>query len=474
MKKKVLDKVKKIAAAACMITMTALATITTGLTEVKAQDELTGKEASEIVKMMGVGFNIGNTLDADGGMAMDAMSNEISWGNPKITEEFVDSVIAQGFKTIRIPITWYRYVMLDGSYKILDNYMKRVHEVVDYAYGKDVFIIINVHHEEWINRADLVEAEEDVKTELTAIWAQLADEFADYDQHLIFEGMNEPRLAGTNKEWSGDPACSETINNLNQAFVDTVRSNGKGYNKERVLMCPDYAASSSKENMDRWKMPQIGGKNARNVVVSIHSYTPYTFALTENKSTFDPAADGKDIDWVFKCIKETFLDKGICAVMGETSATNKDNEPDRIAWANYMGQVAGEAGVPIVLWDNGSNAIGTGECHDYMDRHTGENRHPEMISAVMTSYEEALANSTYQMGTCEYSTDDDIVVNASADEAGAEVEESTDDSAAVEEAVQPEEAPAASSINIPLIIGIICAAIVIIVVVVIIIVKKKK
>ena len=69
---------------------------------------LTGKTATEIVEMMGFGWNLGNTLDATGGNTADVTAQEQSWGNAKITPELMVRVKEAGFDTIRIPVTWYR------------------------------------------------------------------------------------------------------------------------------------------------------------------------------------------------------------------------------------------------------------------------------------------------------------------------------------------------------------------------------
>src|SRR5579885_1180946 len=50
------------------------------------------------VQAMQPGWNLGNTLDA--------IPDETSWGNPLVTQAFIQQVAAQGFKSIRIPVTW--------------------------------------------------------------------------------------------------------------------------------------------------------------------------------------------------------------------------------------------------------------------------------------------------------------------------------------------------------------------------------
>ncbi len=357
-----------------------------GESVVDTRDGLTGKTASEIVADMGFGFNIGNTLDADSGKVSDVLMHEVAWGNPVINQELVDGIVAAGFTTIRIPTTWGDFISDDENYTIDPDYLARVKEVVDYCYKHDLYVILNTHHEKWLENSELVTNQDEIAAKLHAIWSQIADYFAEYDQHLIFEGLNEPRLKGTDIEWTGNAEAYETMNYFAQVFVNAVRGNGNGYNNERCLMITGYAASNSASVMRALSMPTYNGETVDNLIVSVHSYAPYDFCLSTNKQNFDlnNTADTGAIDVVFTAIKSEFLDHGIPVVMGETGATSKENEQGRINWITYMGTKAAEYGVPIVLWDNGS--IGTGnENHCYFNRTTGELIATDFVNAMMES-----------------------------------------------------------------------------------------
>lgn len=340
--------------------------------------ELTGLTANEIVAQMGLGWNLGNTFDAYHGNSRDVYSQEQSWGNPRVTAELIHKVKEAGFKTIRIPVTWYPQLSNDGTYTIKPEFLARVKEVVDWAYDEGLFVIINMHHENtWLNVKNLDTEYVKIGEQLAAIWLQLADAFAEYDQHLIFEGMNEPRMAGTSAEWNGTKEGIAAVNYLNQVFVDTVRTNAKGHNGERALMIPGYAASSSSAVMGAIKLPQWEGRQAENIIVSVHSYTPYDFCLSDKQTKFNRLlpSNTSEIDSIFYNIKALFLNKGIPVVIGETGATNKDNPTDREHWAYYMAARATSYGIPIVIWDNGSNGNSGGECHAWIDRR-GEDLSP--------------------------------------------------------------------------------------------------
>ena len=343
-------------------------------------NELTGKSSTEIVGMMELGFNIGNTFDASGGTVK---TRESQWGNVAVTQAFVDAIYDAGFNTVRLPITWSGFIANDGQYTINPDYLARIKEVVDYCYNDGLFVIINAHHEPWINRKDLDTAYLEVAEELNAVWAQVATYFANYDQHLIFEGMNEPRMAGTAGEWNGNADAYYAVNYLNQVFVNAVRSTNLGHNDERCLMIPGYAASSSSEIMRSIAIPTYNGEAVTNLIVSVHSYTPYEFCLTDTRNNFINGLDTGSIDSVFRDIYTQFIQNNIPVVIGETGATNSgDNTEARAAWAEYTAQKAASYGIPIILWDNGAAGKSGGECHSYIKRRTNEVVFPEIFEAL--------------------------------------------------------------------------------------------
>lgn len=330
--------------------------------EASAEGDMT---AFDIVGSMGLGWNIGNSLDSTG----TSPSHERSWGNPTVTQELIDAVKAKGFNTIRIPTTWYTEVTTTTDenggtvYTINEDWLARVKEIVDYAYSSGMFVILNLHHESWINRADFATAYDAMSEQLTQMWTQIATYFKDYDQHLIFEGMNEPRETGTSLEWTGYDACYEVVNQLNADFVRTVRSVESPYQNTRLLMVPAYAASSSASVYSALEVPQDDY-----VAVSIHAYSPYNFAMGDgDHTTFSTSYQG-ELDSIFSDIRYHFTDRDIPVVLGEFSASNYDNTEARCAWATYYLTWTKQLGIPCVLWDNNAYTGNGSESHGYLNR----------------------------------------------------------------------------------------------------------
>lgn len=332
--------------------------------------------STELVKEMNIGWNLGNTLDATGGFML---SSEINWGNPKTKKEMIDMVKEAGFNVIRLPITWQNHMGPAPEYVLHSNWMDRVQEVVDYAIDNDMYVIINLHHEEW--HFPSYDNLETAKTQLLAVWSQIAERFKDYDEHLIFESMNEPRMVGTTLEWSGGNAeAHDVINQLNAAFVDLMRNKTTGNNPYRHLMLPTYAASSGSNVLSNFLVPEDD-----KVIVSIHAYTPYNFALNKSgTSAFDSTntADTKDIQSLFESLDTYFIQKGIPVIIGEFGAMNKENLEARVDWAQYYVKTATSYGIPCIWWDNGV-FTGDGENFGLLDRRELTWAYPEIVDALM-------------------------------------------------------------------------------------------
>lgn len=343
----------------------------------KTVEEMRDITSFELLDEITVGWNLGNTLDAHDATKPNPTPErqETCWGNPKTTEEMILAVKDKGFNTIRVPVTWYPQLGAAPDYKINEAWLDRVQEVVDYVVGNDMYCIINLHHENWhFPSYDNLDA---AKGQLIAVWTQIADRFSGYDEHLLFEGMNEPRMVGTSKEWTGGDAESrDVINQLNAAFVETIRKSGDN-NPKRHLLIPTYAASSTMQTINDFIVPEDD-----RIIISVHAYTPYNFALNAKGTfEFDPAKDGAEIDALMQLIKDYYHGRNYPAIIGEFGARNKYNTDDRCEWASYYVGAATKNNIRCIWWDNG--AFTSGEAFGLLKRSTLTWEYPEIVEAMM-------------------------------------------------------------------------------------------
>lgn len=332
---------------------------------------------TELVQEIKLGWNLGNTLDAHSDTLKSDKPTvyETSWGNPETTEEMILAVKDKGFNAVRVPITWTGHIGEAPDYTINDAWMDRVQVVVDYVVKNDLYCIMNLHHEDWhFPSYDNLDA---AKSELTAVWKQIADRFKGYNEKLIFEGMNEPRMIDTAQEWTGGtPESRDVVNQLNAAFVETVRATA-GNNEKRALMLPTYAASTTNAVLSEYKLPADD-----KLIVSVHAYTPYDFALNKNGTEqYNPDSDAGQIDNLMDTLDQVFVKKGHPVIIGEFGAMNKDNLDDRCAWAEYYVKAAKEKGIPCFWWDNGAFS-GSGENFGLLNRTKCSWQFPELTDAL--------------------------------------------------------------------------------------------
>lgn len=342
-----------------------------------------GLSIQELVAEMKTGWNLGNTLDSEQG-------GETGWGNPVTTHEMIDAVRAAGFDTIRIPTTWGDHFIDGDDYKIDEEWMKRVNEIVNYAFDNEMYVILNCHHEtSWI-KPTMAEVD-GVLPKFTAMWTQIAENFKDYGDHLLFEGLNEPRIIGGENEWGGGTADNrQALNILNKAFVDTVRATG-GNNATRGLLITTVAAAVSDSALKDLEIP-----DDKNIIVSLHAYTPYDFTYQAGRDIFyyDESV-GSSIDWVFNLIDSYFAEKKIPVIITEYGSVNKIESFDvipnpryaeNVKWVTRYLERAKQSGIPCVWWDNGIHYMG-GELFGIFDRESCTWFAPDLVDAIMKVYQ---------------------------------------------------------------------------------------
>ena len=222
------------------------------------------------------------------------------------------------------------------------------------------------------------------------VWAQISLAFnKGYDEHLIFEVLNEPRLRGHSHEWWYNQGCTvckdgaANLNKLNQLAVNTIRASGKN-NAVRFIMVAGLAASiNSYQADDSWKLPNDSAEGK--LMISVHLYTPYTFAMENPGATVFEEKHATELAYNFSWLNERFVSKGIPVIIGEYGATNKNNLEERVKWFSYFVGESHKFGMVTCLWDNGDpNAENTfEEKFGFFDRKKLNWYFPEIIETIV-------------------------------------------------------------------------------------------
>lgn len=356
--------------------------------------ELPESEALEFVKAMGAGFNLGNTFDSTSGADnRDKLSYETAWGNPKTTKENIQGLKAAGFQTIRIPVSWHNHV--DEEFNIDVEWMDRVEEVVKWALDEDMYVILNIHHDNEKNY--MYPSYERLSNSLdyvTKVWSQIAERFGNYDEHLVFETLNEPRLKDTPYEWSISTSSPEgkealdCVNQLNQAAVDAIRNTPGEYNRSRFISVPGYCASPDYISSDYFKIPEDSMAEGENrILVTVHAYRPYGFALSSNKSEitdkFSPVTAGNELSALFMKLYLDYIKNGTGVIIDEFGAVNRNgNTQARANYAAYFTANARSFGMSVCWWDNGCFS-GSGELFGIYKRSNNTMPYPEIVKQLV-------------------------------------------------------------------------------------------
>ncbi len=336
---------------------------------------------NDMVAEMGTGWNLGNTMDGHTGFT----PNETLWQNVETTKALLKSVHDLGFNTVRIPITWGTMIN-DEDYSIDEKWISRVQDIVDYAVAQDMYVIINIHHDGaeqtgWLRvAADDIDA---VYEKFEGVWRTIANRFKDYDEHLIFESMNE--VQGDNTTGVGHD--TEVINNLNQIFVNVVRSTGSN-NAYRYLSVPGrYTNIANTTNpQNGFELPDDTVENR--LFVAVHYYD-WQFGMAENTTATEWSYNSAiTLQGEFEKLVETFTSKGIPVILGEYGCINKNNPENRAYHLEVVNRLCQQDGVVPVYWDQGwyDRSMDPDFSYTLVDRNTGESIDEVVTDAIIRGY----------------------------------------------------------------------------------------
>lgn len=380
---------------------TTVATTTEAETEAPAPapEVTTGGASVEFSQNLMPGWNLGNQLEANSG----GTPSETAWGNPTITEKLIKEVKAQGFKSVRIPVSYLSKIGDGPDYTIDSAWLDRVQEVVDMCVNNGLYAIINVHGDgyysvggSWLLCNEPEADQKVIKEKFKKVWAQIADRFKNYDEHLVYESMNEV-FDGN----SGGPTAENygNINDYNQIFVDTVRSAG-GNNGSRYLLVPGWNTDIDYTTGDVGYALAgnfvIPNDSTGRVMISVHYYAPWDFCGDESKDIIfrwgdnlkgqvKPRQSESLVDRQFDKLYNAYIKNGYGVIIGEYGSIDKTHKDERNTtyrayFAEYVNYAAHKRNIVTVYWDNGWNGkYGFG----LFDRTKCTVTQPEIIKGIM-------------------------------------------------------------------------------------------
>ena len=362
---------------------------------VSADSDFTDLDKDAIVEAMSPAWNLGNQLEA----SSNKIPSETVWGNPTITQETFKIVKDAGFKAVRIPVSYLAKIGNGPDYTIDASWLNRIEAVVDMAIDEGLYVIMNIHGDGYytVTGGWLLCGEEnqtEIKEKFAAVWKQIANRFADYDEHLVFESMNE---VFDNAYGNPNPERYQNINNYNQIFVDTVRQTSAN-NAKRWLLVPGWNTNINYTTgnygfqipTDNYRDSSIPDDEQR-IMISVHYYDPWDFCGQEDGKTTTWGTDAqlKTLkDQFIKCYK-SFVLNGYPVVIGEYGSIDKtsydsNNTASRVKYANEVCKAARSMGMVPVYWDNGWNGN-----HGFglFNRNNKTVTQPEIIAGIMSAYE---------------------------------------------------------------------------------------
>ena len=329
--------------------------------------------AENYLQKLSPGINLGNTLEA--------IPTQTSWGNPKPTQAWFHAVRAAGFRSVRIPAAWTQYA--PEKHQVGPKWMANVTDVVRMALRENLYVVLNIHWDGgWMQPTTAARPLAEAK--LASFWKQIATNFRDFDDRVLFAGTNEVHVDDNYD--APTPENATVQNSFNQIFVNTVRATG-GKNKARWLVVQGYNTDIDHALKVNLALPKDSAKGR--LMMELHYYSPYNFALNEKSDIWQWGAAATDpkatetwaneayVDTQFQRVKSAFIDRGVPVLLGEYGAYLKPKFPDmrryQLDWVRYVTHSAHRHGLVPMYWDTGA----------LFDRSTGARRDPGVIREII-------------------------------------------------------------------------------------------
>ena len=340
-----------------------------------AQAQTSLPTASQVASQIKVGWNIGNTLEAQCG--------ETAWGNPAVTQALINSIKAAGFNAVRIPAAWDCHA--NQTTHVIDAaWLARVKQVVDYAINDGMYVILNEHWDDgWLENHVTFADQAAVNVKQNAYWTQIANYFNSYNEHLLFAGTNE-----VHQDYNTPTSENITVQqSYNQTFVNAVRATG-GNNATRTLVVQTYNTNIA-FGLTYFSMPTDSASSR--LIVEVHYYDPYDYTLNASGpclawgapyTQYSGCAWAQEsyVDSTFAQVKAKWVNAGIPVIIGEYGVQTRSglDLASRQYYLKYINSSAKTNGIKTFYWDNG---VGGGFA--LFDRNSGAITDQGALNAIM-------------------------------------------------------------------------------------------
>ncbi len=323
------------------------------------------------VDAMQPGWNLGNSLDSVG-------ADETAWGNPRVTQSLIKQIAAQGYKSIRIPVTWDSHIGAAPNYTIDATYLNRVEEVVNWALSENLYVMINVHHDSWVWISKMEAQHDATLARYNAVWTQIANRFKNTSTKLMFESVNEPRF--TDGGTTDEGKQQQLLDELNVSFHSILRGSG-GQNATRPLVLSTLEASPTQTRMTAL-YNTMKGLNDSNLIATVHYYGYWPFSVNIAGYTKFNSEVQQDVTTTFDNVYNTFTARGIPVILGEygllgfDKSTGVIEQGEKLKFFEYIGYYTKQKKIATMLWDNGQ----------HFSRTNFQWSDPELFNLIKTSW----------------------------------------------------------------------------------------
>ncbi len=329
--------------------------------------------SKQLLQEINIGINIGNSFDFRGlGADKSIEEYETAYGNPVVTQELIEAYYKAGFKAVRIPVSWTDHIESNG--KINSDWIDEIRKVVGYIVDRNMYCIINSENDQsWLTTSE--KNFEKTKQKFSAMWSDIATNFNDFNDRLLFESAGEILKKGNDYS---DPSKTDlnNANKLNEAFVKAVRKTGKN-NAKRHLIVTTYGSFIDENTLSGFKVPKDTAKNR--LIAKVNTFVPSSFCLDESgKTLWGTKEDKQYLYEVLTGVYNKFKSLNIPLIIGEFGIINKGNESSKIAYSKYFLEVAYNCYINCFWYDDGKDFC-------LINRTDYSQKHKNLIKALIKS-----------------------------------------------------------------------------------------